>query len=128
MESNGATGKWLWEEFGEGIYGLDDYAKVATKFGISRGKTPTDLMRHLIMCCMVQTADDRFYGDSEFQLQTDLDALKLKVNVKQLVDAANPEPPKPAKAAKSGKNGKETPKKIGKKKAARKALRLGGGG
>jgi len=118
MDSTGPVGKWFWERIQDGLYGLSDKGKVATQFGISRGTSAADLMRHAIMCHLVAAAEPSGYSDNEKELQDDLDELKIKVNVTQLVDAANPEPkpePEPKKKAAA------KPAKVKKKAKAKKA-------
>lgn len=106
MTSSGPAGQYIAALLGEGFYGLNDRAKEATKLGIGRGLNPGDFMRHVIMASLIDVAEPTEWDDSEKALQKDLDALKIRVNVKQLLDAANPEPKKekaaaPAKAKKA---------------------------
>lgn len=91
----------------DGLHGMADGGKHAAKLGIPRGTTPADLMRHVIMVSLLDRAEPGSWNaTNEKDLQEDLDALKIKVNVAKLLDAANPAPAKtaaPAKVAKAKK-------------------------
>jgi chromatin remodeling complex protein RSC6 len=78
----------------DGLYGIRDRGKEAVKLGIPRGSTATDLMRHLIMVSLLDQAEPGAYiASNEADLQGDLDALKIKIDVAKLLDAANPKKP-----------------------------------
>jgi ParB/RepB/Spo0J family partition protein len=99
LDANGPTAKWLWEQFREGTYGIDDAAKTATKLGVPRGTTAADFLRHLVMSVLVSFLDDDYNRE---QTQKDLDALKIKVDITKLLDAASPAPAQPKASKKAG--------------------------
>lgn len=113
-DSTGAVGKFVFETTQEGLYGLTDLSKQAAKFGCPRGNSAVDFMRNVAMATLIDLGEPDGYGEprNEAQLQEALDGLKIKVNVKQLLDAANPEP----KAEKAPAAKKVAKKKAGKKK------------
>ncbi|MGH7292001.1 MAG: ParB/RepB/Spo0J family partition protein, partial [Myxococcota bacterium] len=64
------------------LYGMRDGGKNAAKLGIPRGATAADLIRHVILVSLLERAEpDNHQASNEKDLQEDLDALKIKVNV-----------------------------------------------
>lgn len=120
MDSTGPAGKFLFELIQDGLYGLSDRGKEAAKYGCARGASAGDWMRHVIMCALIDRGEPDKYGDGDTEqaLQADLDQLKIKVDVKQLLDAANPEPKKVDQPKAEKK--KKSPAKPSKKKAKAK--------
>lgn len=112
MDSTGPAGVYLWQLLEDGLYGLDARAKVATRYGLKRGSTPVEFMRHVIMCALIDAGEPGYNGSSELDLQKDLDALRIRVNVKALLDAANP----PAKTEASSKASLKAAKTSGRAK------------
>jgi ParB/RepB/Spo0J family partition protein len=97
IAGNSAAAQYFVAAVEDGLYGIRDQGKKAAKYGVPRGTTPADLLRHLIMIALLVSAEPGDYdGSNETDLQTDLDALKIKVDVVKLLDAANPEPKKEA--------------------------------
>lgn len=97
----------------DGLHGVGDTAKTAAKLGVPRGASAQDLIRHLILIALIDQAEPGTYrATNEEDLQEDLDALKIKVDVVKLLNAANPEPKKeekkqPATAMKKAKSAKQ---------------------
>lgn len=86
--------KYFLEVLGDGFYGVEDHGKHAAKLGVPRGTTATDLLRHVIMASLLDRAEPgSFNATNEEDLQADLNALKIKVKVVKLLDAANPPAP-----------------------------------
>lgn len=97
-----AVAKFLWEEFENGLWGLDANSKRAAEY-LPRGTTADDFVRHVALCAVIAASDraDDFEGA--------LAALKLKVDIEAIVDrvapkaTAAPEPEPKAKPKKAKK-------------------------
>lgn len=111
--------KYFIDTIGDGLYGIGDTGKKAAKLGVPRGSSAADLIQHLIMIALIDRGEPGMYGGStnEKDLQEDLDALKIKVDVVKLLDAASPEPKAAPKTA-ANAVGKGVGKKAGAKAKA----------
>jgi ParB/RepB/Spo0J family partition protein len=113
VDPGSPAAKYFLEAVQGGIYGLRDRGKDATKLGIGMGTSAADMLRHLVFVCLIDRGEpDHYQATNEKDLQEDLEAMRIKVNVKQLLDAANPEP----KAEKKAPAKKLAPKKKGAKR------------
>jgi hypothetical protein len=98
--------------------------KVAAKLGVARGSTPSDLMRHLIMVALLDRAvPNEYNATNEEDLQADLGALKIKLDVVKLLDAANPEPKVEPTVERKKAETKKPPAKTAPAKATKKPKR-----
>jgi ParB/RepB/Spo0J family partition protein len=108
----------------DGLRGIRDMGKVAAKLGVARGSTPSDLMRHLIMVALLDRAvPNEYNATNEEDLQADLGALKIKLDVVKLLDAANPEPKVEPTVERKKAETKKPPAKTAPAKATKKPKR-----